>query len=133
MVFPCGEWPGLRIDLGCPGYRYTLEKLEIVSENKPVVNLIRPDFNGAVNAFVEFEPSGNGPDILLKILVAYLTSHCHLLVAPVCSLSGLCLVPHSCSVPIVFPAVIMKEACKPRRNSRSRFFMGNYVGKVDLP
>ena len=68
MVFPCGEWPGLRIDLGCPGYRYTLEKLEIVSENKPVVNLIRPDFNGAVNAFVEFEPSGNGPDTFPVIL-----------------------------------------------------------------
>ena len=58
--FTCGELPRLRIDIGCPGYRYELEKLQIVSENKPAENLLKPDFGNAVNALIEFDSNGRG-------------------------------------------------------------------------
>ena len=53
----CGELPRLRIDLGRPGYRYKLEKLQIAAENNPVENLLRPDFGSAANALIEFDPN----------------------------------------------------------------------------
>ncbi|MBO4229703.1 MAG: class I SAM-dependent methyltransferase, partial [Clostridia bacterium] len=58
MDFTCGELPRLRIDIGCPGYQYRLEKLQIVSEDKPAVNLLMPDSGCAANAFVEFGSEG---------------------------------------------------------------------------
>ena len=53
--FTCGELPRLRIDLGRPGYRYKLEKLQIVADNNPVENLLKPDFGSAANALIEFD------------------------------------------------------------------------------
>ena len=56
--FICGEKPVLRMDIGCQGYRYKLKKLQILPEDKTVVNLLKPDAIHAVNAFVEYESAG---------------------------------------------------------------------------
>ena len=53
--FTCGQLPCLRIDPGCPGYQYRLEKMQVVTEDKPAADLLKSDFGRIANAFVEYE------------------------------------------------------------------------------